>query len=74
MSLFPPSLRVILRESIALHLRVANDETLRQIAICSDDYKFVAFSHNILHEFTLINEVTCMFHPEIVMYSQRTGS
>ena len=37
-----------LSESIVLHLPVAYDETPRQIAICNDDYKFAAFSHNIL--------------------------
>ena len=31
-------------ESIALYLPVKYDETLRQIAICNEDYKFVAFS------------------------------
>jgi len=43
-SLFSPSLGVTPSESIALHLHVAYDETLRQIAICNDDYKFIAFS------------------------------
>ena len=39
----------------------------KQIAICNDNYKFVTFSHNILREFLAINEVTSMFHHEIVM-------
>ena len=54
-------------ESIALHLPVAYDETPRQIAICNDDYKFAAFSHSILQEFVVTNEVSGMIHPEIVM-------
>jgi len=62
-------------ESIALHLLVAYDETPKQMAICNDDYKFDAFSHNILQKFTIANEVTSMFHPDIVMtlHNQRTG-
>ena len=41
-------------ESIALYLPVAYDETLRKITVCNDDYKFAAFSHNILQEFELL--------------------
>jgi len=57
-------------------LHVAYDETLRQIAICNDEYKFVTFSYSILQKFEVVNEVTGMFHLEIVMmlHSQRTGS
>jgi len=47
-------------ESITLHLPVAYDETPRQKAICNDNYKFAAFSHNILQEFTVVNEVQGM--------------
>ena len=67
MSLFPPSLGVTPSKSITLYLPVAYDETLREIAICNDDYKFTAFSHSILQEFTHVNEVTGMFHPVIVI-------
>jgi len=58
------------------YICLAYDETLRQIAICIDDYKFVAFSYSILQEFAVNKEVTCMSHLEIVMalHSQRTGS
>ena len=61
-------------EPIALHLPVVYDETPRQIAVCNDDYKFDAFSY-ILQEFA-VNEVTCMFHPDVVMtlHNQRTCS
>ena len=48
MSFFPLSLGVEPSESIALHLFIAHDVTSRQVAICKDDYKFVAFSHSIL--------------------------
>ena len=61
MSFFPLHLRVEPSESIALHLLVAHDETSRQIAICNDDYRFAAFSHSILQEFAVVNEVTSMF-------------
>ena len=72
---FSLSLEVEPSESIALHLLVTHDETFRHIAICYDDYKFAAFSHSILQKFA-VNEVTCMFHFEIVMtlHNQRTGS
>jgi len=57
-------------------LPVAHDETPKQIATCSDNYKFAAFAHSILQEFAVVNEVTCMFHYEIVMmlHNQRMGS
>ena len=35
-------------KSVTSHLRVAHDETPKQIAIYNDDYKFDAFSHSIL--------------------------
>ena len=58
-----------------MHLLVAHDETPGQIAICNDDYKFVAFSYSILHEFA-VNKLTCISHSEIVstLHSQRTDS
>jgi len=71
-SLFPLSLEADPGESVALHLPVAHDETPRHIVICNDNYKFTAFSHNILQEIAVVNEVTGMFHNEIVM--KRTGS
>ena len=39
---------------------------LIQIVICNNDYKFAAFLHSILQKFA-VNEVTYIFHPEIVM-------
>ena len=47
-SFFLLSLGVEPNEPIALCLLVAQDETSRQIAICSDDYKLVASLHSIL--------------------------
>jgi len=61
MSFFPLSLGVDLSESVVLHLLVANGETPRLIAIYNDNYKFIAFSHSILHEFAVINEATGIF-------------
>jgi len=61
-------------ELIVLYLPVACDETTRKIAICNDDYKIVAFSHSILHEFIVVNEVMGIIHSKIVrtIHSQRT--
>ena len=75
MSLFPLSLVVEPCEQVALHLSVAHDKISRQIAICNDNYKFTVFSHNISHGFA-VNEVTSMFHHEIVMslHNHRTSS
>ena len=43
------SIRVMPRVSTALHLFVAHDDNLtRQIAICNDNYKFVAYSCSFL--------------------------
>ena len=52
------SLGVIRSESDALHFLVSHDEISRQIVICNDDYKFVAYPYSILHEFAVDNEVT----------------
>ena len=57
MHLFLLSLKVKSSKLIALHLPVAHDETPRQIAIYNGNYKFVAFSHSILQEFVVANEV-----------------
>ena len=72
MSFFPLSLGVEPNESIALHLPVAHDEISRQIAICNDHYIF----HSILQEFAVVNEVTCMFYPEIMgtFHTRRTST
>jgi len=71
-----PILEVESSESIVLHLPVAYDKTPKLIAICNDDYKFAAFSHSILQEFVVVNEVTGMFHPEIVgtFHTRRTST
>ena len=45
---------------------VAYDETPKHIAICNDDYKFVAFPYSILQKFTVVNEVKGMIHSEIL--------
>jgi len=39
---------VLPSEFVALHLPEIHDETCKQITICNDDYKFVAYSHSIL--------------------------
>jgi len=52
-------------KSIALHLPIAYNEIPRQIAICNDDYKFVAFPRSILQEFAVVNKVSGMIHSEI---------
>ena len=44
-------------KSIALYLPVAHDETSKQISICNDNYKFIAFPRSIFQKFT-VNEVT----------------
>jgi len=43
---------------------------------CNDDRKCAPFSHSILQEFAVVNEVTGMIHSEIVrtLHSQCTGS
>lgn len=46
-------LGVLLCEYVALHLLVMHDEISRQIAIFNEEFKFVAYSHNILQEFVL---------------------
>ena len=62
--LFFLSLRVIPSESDALHFPVTRYEILRQITICNNDCKFAAYSHNILHEFTVYDEVMITIHFE----------
>ena len=49
-------------DSDALHLSITHDEISRQIANCNNGYKFVAYSHNILQEFVVDNEVVVMIH------------
>ena len=42
---------VLPSEFVALYLPEMHNETCKQITICIDDYKFAAYSHNILQEF-----------------------
>ena len=49
-----------------------HDETHKQITICNDNYKFVAYPYSILQEFTVKNVVMIMIHSE--KYSLRTVS
>ena len=51
------SLGIMPRVFIASHFPVAHDNLTRQIAICNDKYKFVAYSYSILQEFTVDNKV-----------------
>jgi len=46
--LFFLSLGVMFSGSDVLHLPAAHNEISKQIVICNDDYKFVAYSHSIL--------------------------
>jgi len=52
--------------SIVLHLLVANDDIIRQLANCDKNYKFVAYPYSILNEFTVDNEVIVMSYPGTV--------
>ena len=46
------------RVSTQLHLPIAHDDNLiRQIAICNDNYKFVACPYSILQEFVVDNKM-----------------
>ena len=65
-SLILPSLEVMPRILIVLHLPVAHiDDITRSIAICNDAYKFAANSYNILQEFAVDNKVMITSHPEV---------
>ena len=62
-----PSLGVMSRVSTPLYLHVAHDDSLsRQIAICNDNYKFVAYPYSILQEFAADNKVIVTSHSETV--------
>ena len=62
-------------KSVASHLRVAHDETPKQIAIYNDDYNLLHF-RIVSCRFAVVNEVTGIFHSEIVstLHSQPTNS
>ena len=48
----------MLRVPTALHLLVAHiDNITRLTAICNDNYKFAAYPHSILQEFTVDSKV-----------------
>ena len=65
-SLILPSLRVMPRIPIALHLPVAYiNNIIRSIAICNYAYKFVANSHSILQEFAVKNKAIVTSHSEV---------
>ena len=67
-------------ESDALHLPITHDEICRQINY-NDDYKFAAYSHDILQKFVVDYEVIVIIYferppPGIVrmLNARRTGS
>lgn len=45
---------------IVLYLPVLHDETRIWITICNDNYKFIVFSHSILQEYVVVNEMMVM--------------
>jgi len=51
--LFVLSLRVLPNEFVASYLPEMHDGTYKQIIICNDGYKFIAYSHSILQEYTV---------------------
>jgi len=64
-SLILPSLGVMPKTSIALHLPIAHiDDITRSITICNDAYKFTANPSNILQEFVVDNKAMTTSHPE----------
>jgi len=64
-SLILPSLGVMPKISITLHLHVAHiDDITRSITICNDAYKFGANPYSILQEFAVDNKATVTIHCE----------
>ena len=60
-----PSLEVMPRVPIALHLPIAHiDNITRLIAICNDAYKFVANPYSYLQEFAVDNKTIVTSHSE----------
>jgi len=70
------SLGIMPRVFIASHFPVAHDNLTRQIAICNDKYKFVAYSYSILQEFAVDNKMVVTSHSETVrkLHAWRTNS
>ena len=65
-SLILPSLRVMPRIPIALHLPVVHiDDITRLIAICNNAYKFAANPYSILQKFAVYNKAMITSHPEV---------
>jgi len=64
------------RVSPALHLPVAYDDIIKQIANDNNNYKFSACPYSILQEFAVEIEVMITSHPEIVreLHIRCTGS
>ena len=61
-----PSLGVMSRVLIALHLPIAHDDDItRQLANCDEKYKFFVYPYSILQEFTVDSEVIVTSHFEI---------
>ena len=51
---FLPSLGVMPRVPIALHLSVAHDDDIiRQLANCDENYKFLVYPYSMLKEFAV---------------------
>ena len=66
-SLILPSLGVMLRIHIALHLLIAHINNItRPITICSDIYKFAANPYGIWQEFAVDNKMMFTSHPVAV--------
>jgi len=59
-----------------LHLLVYNDDIIRRLANCNENYKFSVYPYSMLHEFAVDSEVITTSHPEIVRKSHawRTDS
>ena len=51
-------------EFVALHLPEMHDKTHKQITICNDDYKFIAYPPSILQKIAVKNMVMVMIHFE----------
>ena len=69
------SLGVMPRVSTVLHLSVAhNDDIIRHLVNCDENYKFVVYSDSILQEF-IVNKVIVISYPETMrkLHAWRTG-
>jgi len=66
--MYPFSLQsgVMRRVSTTFHLPVVFDDITRQLANCSDNYKFFVCSYSLLQEFAVDSEVIVTSHFEIV--------